>query len=122
MGRQHFSNPGEIAQPIRVKGTDMKPHTFAKLLGAAIALAAVVPTASADPVCAAGFQTVEKKNWILKCRKTVPMAQKGVALTQAQTAQCKVNSYWNFGPSVTANHGPANVLVTVRYTCGHVAG
>ena len=100
----------------------MTNHTLAKLLGA-IAVLSVSATASmANPSCAPGFQTVQKSASILKCRKTVPMAQKGVALTQAETAQCQVNSYWNFGPSVTAKHGAGNVLVTVRYTCGHVEG
>lgn len=100
----------------------MTPHLTAKLLGAAIVFAAAIPAASADPVCAPGFKTEQKKSWILKCKKTVAMAQKGVALTQAQTAQCKVNSYWNYGPAVTAKHGPGNVTVTVRYTCGHAEG
>ena len=80
------------------------------------------PAAAADPVCVGGFQTVQKASWILKCKKTVPMALKGVALTQAYTANCTPNAYWNFGPAVTAQHIAANTLVTVRYTCGHVEG
>lgn len=100
----------------------MNPHTIAKLFGAAIVLAVTVPVASASPVCESGFKTEQKTSWLLKCKKTVRVAQKGVALTQAYNAQCKVNSYWNYGPAVTANHGPANVFVTVRYTCGHVEG
>lgn len=85
-------------------------------------LALTETAAAADPVCVAGFQTSEKKSWILKCRKTVPLAQKGVALTQAYNANCNTNAYWNFGPSVTAQHLAGNTLVTVRYTCGHVEG
>jgi hypothetical protein len=100
----------------------MTIHTLTKLLGAIAVLGVSVTASMANPSCAPGFQTVQKSASILKCRKTVPMAQKGVALTQAQTAQCQVNSYWNYGPSVTASHGAANVLVTVRYTCGHVEG
>jgi hypothetical protein len=78
--------------------------------------------AAADPTCVTGFQTVEKKSWILKCKKTVPLLQKGVALTQAGNANCNTSNYWNFGPSVTAQHLAGNTLVTVRYTCGHVEG
>ena len=100
----------------------MTTLTLAKLLGAAVAIGITMPASIADPTCKPGFQTVQKNASILKCRKTVPMAQKGVALTQAETAQCQTDSYWNYGPAVTANHGPANILVTVRYTCGHVEG
>jgi hypothetical protein len=100
----------------------MKTLILAKLLGAAAVLVLTLPASAADPVCRPGFQQVEKNSYVLKCKKTVRMSQKGVALTLAQTAVCNTNSYWNFGPAVTANHGPANVLVTVRYTCGHVEG
>jgi hypothetical protein len=100
----------------------MTIHTLAKLLGAIAVLGVSASASIAGPNCVAGFQTVQKSASILKCKKTVPVIQKGVALTQAQTAQCQVDSYWNFGPAVTANHHPANVLVTVRYTCGHVEG
>lgn len=100
----------------------MTTLTLAKLLGAAVVLGITMPVSIAGPSCAPGFQTEQKQSWILKCKKTVRVAQKGVALTQAQTAQCKTDSYWNYGPAVTAKHGPANVFVTVRYTCGHVEG
>jgi hypothetical protein len=100
----------------------MTTLTLAKLIGAAMFLGFTVPAAIAGPSCESGFKTEQKSSSILKCKKTVPMAQKGVALTQAQTAQCQTDSYWNYGPAVTAKHGPANVLVTVRYTCGHVEG
>jgi hypothetical protein len=100
----------------------MKTLILAKLLGAAAVLVLTLPASAADPVCRPGFQQVEKNSYILKCKKTVQMSQKGVALTLAQTAVCNTSSYWNFGPAVTAQHGPANVLVTVRYTCGHVEG
>jgi hypothetical protein len=96
--------------------------TLAQLVGAAVVLGITAPAALADPACVSGFQTEQKQASILKCKKRVPMAQKGVALTQAQTAQCQVDSYWNYGPAVTAQHGPANAFVTVRYTCGHVEG
>jgi hypothetical protein len=102
--------------------TNMTTHTLAKLLGAVAVLGVSASTSIAGPNCTPGFQTVQKSASILKCKKTVPVIQKGVALTQAQTAQCQVDSYWNYGPAVTANHHPANVLVTVRYTCGHVEG
>lgn len=100
----------------------MTTLTLAKVLGAAIVLGVTMPASIAGPSCESGFKTEQKNASVLKCRKTVPMAQKGVALTQAQTAQCQTDSYWNYGPAVTAKHGPANVLVTVRYTCGHVEG
>lgn len=85
-------------------------------------LALTLPASAADPVCQFGFSTVQKTGWLLKCRKTVPLLQKGVALTEANNANCKTNSYWNFGPAVTATHLPGNRRVTVRYTCGHVEG
>ncbi len=100
----------------------MKNLLIAKALGAAAFIALSAQASMADPVCTAGFQTVQKTSGLLKCKRTVPMAQKGVALTQAQTAQCKTNSYWNYGPAITAKHSPANLRVTVRYTCGHVEG
>jgi hypothetical protein len=78
------------------------------------------PAAAAGPSCQFGFQTIQKESWILKCRKTVPLAQKGVALTEAGNANCTTDSYWNFGPAVTAEHIRRNTMVTVRYTCGHV--
>lgn len=80
----------------------MTMHMLAKLLGAIAVLGVSASASIAGPNCVAGFQTVQKSASILKCRKTVPMAQKGVALTQAQTAQCQVDSYWNFGPAVSA--------------------
>jgi hypothetical protein len=92
----------------------MNTLTLAKLAGAAIVLGITMPASIADPVCTSGFQTEQKQASILKCKKRVPMAQKGVALTQAETAQCQINSYWNYGPAVTAKHGPANQFVTVR--------
>lgn len=104
------------------KETDMTTQTLAKLLGAIAVLGISASASTASPNCVAGFQTEHKSASILKCKKTVRMAQKGVALTQAQTAQCQINSYWNYGPAVSAKHGPANRLVTVRYTCGHVEG
>ena len=89
----------------------------------AFALLALTQSASAaDPVCQFGFQTVEKKSWILKCKKTVPMSQKGVALTEAYNTNCTTNSYWNYGPAVTAEHIRRNTYVVVRLTCGHVEG
>jgi hypothetical protein len=102
--------------------TNMNKLTLAKLAGVAVILGITMPASIAGPVCASGFQTEQKQASILKCKKRVPMAQKGVALTQAETAQCQVDSYWNYGPAVTAKHGPANQFVTVRYTCGHVEG
>jgi hypothetical protein len=83
---------------------------------------AVAPARAADPTCAAGFSQIEKKSWILRCRKTVPLAQKGVALTQAGNAVCKTEPYWNFGPKVTATHINNNTQVRVDYMCGHVEG
>lgn len=100
----------------------MNTLTLVTLAGAAALIGLTTTATIAAPVCASGFKTEEKKSYVLKCAKTVRMAQKGVALTQAQTAQCQVDSYWNYGPAVTAKHGPANKLVTVRYTCGHVEG
>jgi hypothetical protein len=95
-------------------------------LAAATSIFALVtltePAAAADPVCQFGFLTDVKNSWLLKCKKTVPLLQKGVALTQAGNANCNTNSYWNFGPAVTATHLPGNILVLVRYTCGHVEG
>jgi hypothetical protein len=100
----------------------MTTLTLAKLLGAAMVLGITLPAANAGPSCESGFTTEHKSASILKCKKTVRMVNKGVALTQAQTAQCQTDSYWNYGPAVTAKHGPANRFVTVRYTCGHVEG
>ena len=100
----------------------MTTRTLARFLGAAVALGLTMPASIAGPVCESGFQTEQKQASILKCKKTVRMAQNGVALTQAQNAQCQTDSYWNYGPAVSAKHGPANALVTVRYTCGHVEG
>lgn len=80
------------------------------------------PAAAADPVCQFGFSTVQKTSWLLVCRKTVPLMQKGVALTEAGNANCKTNSYWNFGPKVEAKHLIGNRRVRVKYTCGHVEG
>lgn len=85
-------------------------------------LVATGPANAADPVCESGFQTVEKKSWILKCSKTAPMSQKGVLLTQAYNANCNTNSYWNFGPKVSAQHLRRNTIVKVDYLCGHVEG
>lgn len=78
--------------------------------------------AAAAPSCQFGFATEAKNSWLLKCRKIVPVLQKGVALTQAGNATCKTDSYWNYGPAVTTKHLPGNLLVAVRYTCGHVEG
>lgn len=100
----------------------MTMHTLARLLGAIAILGASASASLADPTCAPGFTTEHKSASILKCKKTVRVVKKGVALTEAQNAQCQVNSYWNYGPAVTAKHGAANALVTVRYTCGHVEG
>lgn len=85
-------------------------------------LVATGPAVAADPVCQFGFQTIEKKNWILKCSKTAPMAQKGMLLTEANNANCKTSRYWNFGPKVSAEHLNRNTMVRVDYTCGHVEG
>lgn len=94
-------------------------------LAAATSLFALVsltePASAADPVCVSGFQTVQKKSWILKCSKTVPIALKGTALTQAYNANCNTNAYWNFGPAVTATT-PMPGFSKVSYTCGHVEG
>ena len=78
------------------------------------------PASAADPVCQFGFKTVEKKSWLLKCRKTALMAYKGTLLTEANNANCTPNSYWNFGPKVTAKHLRRNTVVRVEYLCGHV--
>jgi hypothetical protein len=95
------------------------------IAAATAASAYLFPTNSAhaaDPVCESGFQTVQKKSWILKCSKTAPMSQKGVLLTQAYNANCNTSSYWNFGPKVDAEHLRRNTMVKVDYTCGHVEG
>ncbi len=78
------------------------------------------PALAADPVCVPGFATIQKTGWLLTCRKTAPISQKNVVLTQAGNANCKTNSYWNFGPKVTSH--AFHVLVRVTYTCGHVEG
>jgi hypothetical protein len=106
-----------MSTPLTLAGLALTAATSAIAL-----LALTEAAAAADPTCTSGFQTEQKKSWILKCKKTVPMAQKGVALTQAGNANCTTSAYWNFGPSVTANHLPGNQMVTVRYTCGHVEG
>ena len=48
------------------------------------------------------------------------VSQKGVAITQANNAICKTDSYWNFGPKVVVKQIGSKVSVT--YTCGHVEG
>ena len=80
------------------------------------------PVSAADPVCVAGFLTAQKTSWLLVCQKTVPVAQKGVALTQAGNAVCTTERYWNFGPKVEAKAGAGAGTVKVIYTCGHVEG
>ena len=93
------------------------------LAAATLVLGFTAPNAeAADPVCQFGFQTVVQENWILKCRKTAPMAQKGVLLTEAGNASCNTSRYWNFGPKVTAQHLRRNTMVRVEYLCGHVEG
>ena len=77
------------------------------------------PAQAADPVCVPGFSTVKKESWLLKCRKTVPLVQKGVALTEAGNAHCTTDSYWNSGPKVTAQQDRRQ-MVQVTYICGHV--
>jgi hypothetical protein len=62
----------------------MKTLILAKLLGAAAVLVLTLPASAADPVCRPGFQQVEKNSYVLKCKKTVRMSQKGVALTLAR--------------------------------------
>jgi hypothetical protein len=111
------------------KGDDTMTSTAFSLALAALAAAAtlgvdaaVTSARAADPTCAAGFSQIEKKSWILRCRKTVPLVQKGVALTQAGNAVCKTEPYWNFGPKVTATHINNNTQVRVDYMCGHVEG
>ena len=61
-------------------------------------LALTAPATAAGPSCQFGFQTIQKESWILKCRKTVPMAQKGVALTQAGNANCTTDFLLEFRP------------------------
>ena len=96
--------------------------TLAITIAAAVSMFNASKATAADPVCQFGFQTVEKKSWILKCRKTAPMAQKGVLLTEAGNANCKTSRYWNFGPKVSAQHLRGNTMVRVEYICGHVEG
>ena len=91
-------------------------------LTSASAFFALTQPAAAAPSCQFGFSTVAKNGWLLKCSKTVPMSQKGVALTQANNANCNTDSYWNYGPAVTAKHNRRNTHVAVGYTCGHVEG
>lgn len=79
----------------------------------------VSPAQAADPVCVPGFATVQKTSWLLKCSKTVPIALKGVALTEAGNAHCTTERYWNFGPKVSAEH-LSRTAVRVSYICGHV--
>ena len=100
----------------KTKYTAIAAIAFAALSASAMLAA----PASADPVCEFGFQTIQKKSWILICRKTGPMAHKGMLLTQAYNANCTPNAYWNFGPKVKATHLRRNTVVRVEYTCGHV--
>ena len=81
-------------------------HATLTLAAASTALAflAISEPAEAAPICEFGFQTVQQESWILRCRKTAPMSQKGVLLTEANNANCNTDSYWNFGPKVTAQH------------------
>ena|SRR5687768_14062384 len=91
----------------------------------AVALAGVSLLASpavAAPTCVPGFASAASTDWLLQCTKTVPIAQKGVALTEAHNATCTTDRYWNFGPKVEAVTHRARGTVTVSYTCGHVEG
>lgn len=107
------------------KGLTMLRHSL-PLLALLTSLAGTAtlssPATAADPVCIPGFFTAQKTSWLLVCQKTVPMAQKGVALTQAGNAVCTTEPYWNFGPKVEAKAGAARGTVKVIYTCGHVEG
>jgi hypothetical protein len=78
------------------------------------------PAAAAEPACIPGFTTLQLETWLLRCRKIVPIAQKGVALTEANNVNCNFNSYWNYGPAVTAETNRARGTSTIRYKCGHV--
>jgi hypothetical protein len=91
---------------------------------AALSLAGIAANSAsaAAPVCIAGFATAASSNWLLQCAKTVPIAQKGVALTEAQNAVCKTERYWNFGPKVESKTNRIAGTVQVTYTCGHVEG
>lgn len=103
-----------------MKSITLVAVALAAATGASAFLVVTGPANAADPTCESGFQTVEKKSWILKCSKTAPMSQKGVLLTQAYNANCNTNSYWNFGPKVSAQHFRRNTVVKVDYLCGHV--
>jgi len=102
-----------------------RPSILAGLALAAVASTASVvaltgPAVAAEPACIPGFTTLQKETWILRCRKIVPIAQKGMALTEANNANCHFTSYWNYGPDVTSETNRARGTATIRYKCGHV--
>lgn len=76
------------------------------------------PTA---PSCLAGWQTQEKKSWILVCRIIVAPELKNATIAAGNGANCQVNSYWNYGPNVKILQNHPN-FVEMTYTCGHVEG
>lgn len=78
------------------------------------------PAEAADPVCVPGFSTIEKKSWLLRCRKVVMIGQKGATVAQANSANCTTDSYWNFGPNVSVKY--MGIKISVTYTCGHAEG
>lgn len=84
------------------------------------AVTTTVTPAAATPVCVAGFSTIQNLNWLLRCRKTVPVGLIGVTVTQANNAVCRTDNYWNFGPKVTTSI--TGRLAVVEYICGHVEG
>jgi len=86
--------------------------------GALVALAG--PASAAEPACIAGFTTLQKETWILRCRKIVPLPQQNAAFVQANNADCNFTSYWNYGPKVTSEINRARRTATIRYTCGHI--
>jgi hypothetical protein len=96
--------------------------TLAYVAALALGSLAATPASAAAPVCATGFATTVSSNWLLQCNKTVLIAQKGVALTQAQNATCKTERYWNFGPKVESTTNPAAGTAEISYTCGHAEG
>ena len=75
---------------------------------------------SGAPSCIAGFATIQQLDWLLKCQKTVPITHMGVAVTEANNANCNTSRYWNYGPDTTAQVNRARGTATVTYICGHV--
>ena len=88
----------------------------------ASAIGGLMGNGGGAPSCVVGFAAIQQLDWLLKCQRTVPVALMGVAVTQANNANCNTSSYWNYGPNTTTQVNRGRGTATVTYICGHVEG